>query len=117
QLAQNRLRSQLDVSFADLNVSKAKLLLIRSQNAVQAAFGELTRALGAQQTASYQLSDEPMPPSPAADVETLVRQALQTRPELAGIRLSRDAAYQFEAAERDLKHPTASFIGVAGYMP
>jgi outer membrane protein len=117
QLAQNRLRSQLDVSFADLNVSKARLLLIRSQNIVQAAFAELTRALGAQQTASYQLSDEPMPPSPVADVEALVRQALQSRPELAGIRLSRDAAYQFEAAERDLKHPTASFIGVAGYMP
>lgn len=117
QLAQNRLRSQLDVSFADVNVSKAKLLLIQSQNAVQAAFAELTRTLGDQQAASYELTDEAMPPSPAADVEALVRQALQTRPELAGIRLSRDAAYQFEAAERDLKHPTASFIGEVGYMP
>jgi outer membrane protein len=117
QLAQNKLRSQLDVSFADVNVSKAKLLLIQSQNAVQAAFAELTRALGAQQSATYQLTDEPMPPSPQADVEALVRQAVQSRPELAGLRLTRDAAYQFEAAERDLKRPTASFVGVAGYMP
>jgi len=117
QLAQNKLRSQLEVSFADVTVSQAKLLLLRSQNLVQAAFAELTRALGAQQTATYQLAEEPMPPSPQADVEGLVQQALQNRPELAGTRLTRDAAYRFEDAERDLKRPTASFVGVAGYMP
>jgi outer membrane protein len=116
-LAQNKLRSQLDVSFADVTVSQAKLLLIRAQNMVQAAFAELTRALGAQQAATYRLAEEPMPPSPQADAEGLVRQALQDRPELAGFRLTRDAAYRFEDAERDLKRPTASFIGVAGYMP
>jgi outer membrane protein len=117
QLAQNKLRSQLDVSFADVTVSKAKLLLLRSQNLVQAAFAELTRAMGAQQAATYQLAEEPMPPSPDTNVETLVQQAMQNRPELAGMRLNRDAARQFEDAERDLKRPTASFIGVAGYMP
>jgi outer membrane protein len=117
QLAQNKLRSQLDVSFADVTVSQAKLLLLRSQNLVQAAFADLTRALGAQQTATYQLAEEPMPPSPQTDVEGLVQQALQNRPELAGLRLTRDAAYRFEDAERDLKRPTASFVGVAGYMP
>ena len=117
QLAQNKLRSQLDVSFADVTVSQAKLLLLRSQNLVQAAFADLTRALGAQQTATYQLAEEPMPPSPQADAEGLVQQALQNRPEVAGLRLTRDAARQFEDAERDLKRPTATFVGVAGYMP
>src|SRR6202041_1470510 len=114
QLAQNKLRSQLEVSFADVTVSQAKLLLLRSQNLVQAAFAELTRALGAQQTATYQLAEEPIPPSPQADVEGLVQQALQNGPELAGLRLTRDAAYRFEDAERDLKRPTATFVGVAG---
>ncbi len=117
ELARNNLRSQLEVSFADVTVSQAQLLLIRSQNLVQAAFAELTRALGAQQTTTYQLVDEPTPPSPSASVEDLVVQALQNRPELAGVRLSRDAAYRFVEAERDLKRPTASFVGVAGYMP
>jgi outer membrane protein len=116
-LAQNKLRSQLDVSFADVTVSQAKLLLIRAQNLVQSAFAELTRALGAQQNATYELAEEPMPPAPQTTVEALVQQALQSRPELAGIRLTRDAARQFEDAERDLKRPTASFVGVAGYMP
>ena len=31
--------------------------------------------------------------------------------------MSRDAAYRFERAEKDLAYPTASFMGVAGYMP
>jgi outer membrane protein len=117
QLAQNKLRSQLDVSFANVTVSQARLLLIRAQNVLQSAFAALTRSLGAQQSATYQLAEEPMPPSLQPPVEDLVRQALQNRPELAGIRLSRDAAYKFEDAERDLKRPTASFVGVAGYMP
>jgi outer membrane protein len=72
QLAQNKLRSQLDVSFADVTVSKAKLLLLRSQNLVQAAFAELTRAMGAQQPATYQLAEEALPPSPDMNLEACV---------------------------------------------
>jgi outer membrane protein len=116
-LAKNKLRSQIDVSFADVTVSEARLLLIRAQNVVQAAFAELTRALGAQQAATYQLFEEPMPPNLPADAETLVVQALKDRPELAGLRLSGEAAHRFEQAERDLKRPTASFVGTAGYIP
>jgi outer membrane protein len=116
-LAQNKRRSQLDVSFANVTVSQAQLLLIRSRNVVQAAFADLTRALGGQQSVTYQLSEEPMPPDPQSTVEELVSQALQNRPELAGLRLTRDAARRFEEAERDLKRPTATFVGVAGYMP
>ena len=116
-LAENQLKSQLDVGFADVYLSQGKLLLLRAQNSVQAAFADLTRAMGEQHPATYTLSDEPMPPSPGADVEALVMQALQSRPELAGLRLTREAAYKFVAAERDLKLPTAQFIGMAGYMP
>ena len=44
-------------------------------------------------------------------------QALSGRPELASLQLSRDAAYRFERAEKDLSYPTASLVGVGGYMP
>jgi outer membrane protein len=37
-LAKNNLKSQLDVSFADVNVSEARLLLIRAQDSVQQTF-------------------------------------------------------------------------------
>ena len=44
-------------------------------------------------------------------------QATSSRPELASLQLSRDAAYRFERAEKDLSYPTASLVGVGGYMP
>ena len=65
-LAKNNLRSQLDVSFADVNVSEAKLLLLRAEDSVQEAYAELSRSLGSDQVIDYQLVDEPLPPSPPA---------------------------------------------------
>src|SRR5262249_21346931 len=63
-LAKNNLKSQLDVSFADVNVSEAKLLLLRAQDTVQSSVADLTRALGTDQPMNYQLIDEPLPSGP-----------------------------------------------------
>jgi outer membrane protein len=117
ELANNKLRSQVDVAFASVNLAQAKLLLIRSQDGVQQAFAELTRALGLDQHQTYKLNEEPMPPSPAADSADLVSQAFQQRPELAGLRLERDAAHRFERAERDLSYPTVNLLAVGGVTP
>jgi len=116
QLFNNKLKSQVDVAFADVELSRAKLLVLQTQDQVQQAFAELTRALGSQDAATYQLSEEPMPPSPPANAEDLVQQALKARPELASLQLNRDAAYKFERAEKDLSLPNASFLGVGGYI-
>ena len=116
-LFNNKLRSELDVSFVEVNLSQAKLLLLQAQDQVQKAFAELTRTLGSQQATTYQLADQPLPPSPAADVEDLVAQAIANRPELASLQMARDAASRFERAEKDLAYPTASLVGVGGYMP
>jgi len=115
-LYNNKLRSELDVSFVDVNLSEAKLLLLQAQDQVQKGFAELTRTLGSEQAVAYQLEDQPLPPSPPANAEDLVAQALKDRPELASLQMSRDAAYRFERAEKDLSNPTASLIGVGGYM-
>lgn len=117
ELAKNKLRSDLDVSFADVNVSEAKLLLLRAQNAVSGALAELGRSMGSDQPANYQLSDEPLPPAPPATADSVVTQAIDNRPELASLRASRESAYKFYNAERDLKRPTVSAIAVAGYTP
>ena len=93
------------------------MLLISAQNDVQGAYAEMTRALGADQPASYQPTEMPLPPSPPADVEMIVAEAIQNRPELASLRLSAEAATRFERAEKDLVYPTVSFIGVGGYIP
>jgi len=117
ELARNSLKSQLDVSFADVNVSEAKLLLLRALDSVQAVFAELGRAMGSDQPANYQLVDEPLPPGPPAAAAELVAQAMTNRPELAGLRLSRDAAYRFAQAEKDLSRPTVSAVAVGGFVP
>jgi outer membrane protein len=116
-LAQNKLRSDLDVSFVNVNLAQAQLLLISSQNEVQAAYAQLTRALGSEQPATYALSEMELPPSPPADVEMLVAEATRNRPELASLRLSLQAANRFEQAEKDLSYPSVNLIGVGGYMP
>ena len=54
------LRSELDVSFVDVNLAQAKLLLLQAQDEVQEAFAELTRSLGSREAAVYQLEDEPL---------------------------------------------------------
>ncbi|HTC35492.1 MAG TPA: TolC family protein [Bryobacteraceae bacterium] len=117
ELARNKLRSQVDVSFADVNVSQAKLLLLRAQDSVAGALAELGRAMGSDQPASYQLADEPLPPAPPATADSLIAQAIGNRPELAALRATHDAALRFTDAERDLSRPTVSAIATAGYIP
>jgi outer membrane protein len=117
ELAKNGLKSQLDASFAEVNVSQARLLLVRAHDAVQQAQAELGRAIGSDQPANYQLVDEPLPAGPPATADSLVAQALGNRPELAGLRFSRDAAYKFAEAEKDLSRPTVSAVAVAGFLP
>jgi len=117
ELARNNLRSQVDVAFADVNVSEAKLLVLRAQDGVTGALAELGRAMGSDQSANYTLSDEPLPTAPPATADSLVAQAIDNRPELASLRAAREAAYKFAAAEKDLKRPTVSGLAVAGYTP
>jgi len=117
ELARNSLKSQLDVSFAEVNVSQAKLLLLRAQDSVQQAFAELGRAMGSDQPVNYQLADEPLPSAPPATADQLVAEALGNRPELASLRFSRDASYKFAQAEKDLSRPTVSVLAVGGFLP
>ena len=117
ELARNQLKSQLDVSFADVTVSQAKLLLINAQQAVQQAFAELARSLGTDQVANYQLVDEPLPTGPPQTPDTLVTQAENSRPELAALRLAQQSAEKFYEAERDLSRPTVSAVAVGGAIP
>lgn len=117
QLAAAMLRSQLDVSFADVQVAQAKQLLLNAQEAVEAAQAELGAALGSNQPADYQLADEVLPPGPPDTVDSLLMQATMNRPELASLRLSYEAANRFAEAEKDLSHPTVTAVAVGGFLP
>ena len=116
-LAQSSLKSTLDVSFAEVAVSEADLALVRAENDVQAGRARLNAALGTSQTETFDLADEPLPPPLEPNPEAGVVRAVQQRPDLAAMRLSRDAAHRFARAEGDLSRPTVSLIGVAGALP
>ena len=117
-LAQNKLRSQLDVSFAGVSLAQAKLLLIRTQDTVQQSLAELSQALGVDEQQAYTLVDEPLPSSPPMPTPALlITQAYQERPELASLRLESESAYRFERAEKDLSYPTVTFEAVGGFIP
>lgn len=116
-LMNQQLRSRVDVSFAQVSLSEAKLLLIRSQNDLQQAHAQLTRAIGTQQSTVYALTEEALPPGPPPEPESLVAEAMRDRPEIRGLQFNHEAAASFEQAERDLSLPKVTFLGTAGYLP
>lgn len=116
-LAQSSLKSTLDVSFADVAASDAELALVRAENDVAASRARLAAALGEGQTEQFELTEESLPAPLDPNPEALVAQALKERPDLAALRLNRDAAHRFADAERSLSRPTITLMGVAGGLP
>jgi outer membrane protein len=116
-LATNKLRSDLDVSFAKVNVDDAKLLLSKAQNDVRAEFARLANLMGLREPTAYQLVEEPSPPMLLTNIPELVEQALQARPELLSLRNSREASLKSAQAEKALRYPTVSAVGSAGVIP
>lgn len=116
-LAQGNLRSGLDVSFARVNLSTARLLLVQAQNDTERAFAGLAAALGAESVPSRELTEEPVPIAPPADSAALVADAFRQRPELSAARLSADAASSFATAESGLKRPSVTVAGAFGMLP
>jgi outer membrane protein len=116
-LANSKLKSGLDVSFANVNLSEAKLLLVSAVNEAAAAMAELSDALGYPGRQQFQLADAPMPPDLTEDAAGLITEALRNRPEVAQFRAQQSAAESFARAERDLARPTLSALAGLGVVP
>lgn len=116
-LANSKLKSSLDVSFAKVNLSEAQLVLLKAQNDLKAAFAELALTLGYQDDQEFELVEEPLPPSLSTDLASLVEAALKSRSEISTLQLDREAALKFAQAEHSLNLPSISMVGSAGYTP
>ncbi|HEY3627479.1 MAG TPA: TolC family protein [Terracidiphilus sp.] len=118
-LAGSKLRSTLDLSLADVQVSQAKLLVLDSENALSSAMANLNAILGSEADTVYDLVDDvPANPQPApANPEDLVQLAFRSRPDLRALEDRSLAAREFGSAEHDLMRPTISALGVAGGTP
>jgi len=116
-LEQNKIKSGLDVSFANVDLGQAQLLLAQAQNDLDASNAQLAASLGYGAEGAFQLSEEPLPPAPSADFADLLQQAISNRPELIGMRFDAASAHAYATAERDLWFPTISAAGSAGLTP
>lgn len=118
-LTQARLKSDLDLSFANVNLAQAQLLLLDAQNGKESAFANLNELLGFERQATYLLIDETGKPldAPPADEQGLADMALRSRPDLAELDDHWQAAQRFARAESDLNRPTISALGAVGGTP
>src|ERR1019366_1969966 len=83
QMATNQLKSSLDLSFANVNLSQGKLLLLDTQNNASSTMAALDEVLGLDHLDNYELVDETSTlQQPPLDLNQLVQQSLEQRPDL-----------------------------------
>ena len=114
-LAANKLKSELDVSFARVALAEGTLLLQNSRNNLDSSRAALSAALGYRELQQFRLVDEaPATSEVATDLQNLIDDALRNRPELVSLADQRDAALRLAQAQHDAKFPTLSVGLVAG---
>jgi outer membrane protein len=117
-LAKSLLRSELDLSFAQVNLAQAKLLLLDAQNNEKAAQSVLAALLGYVTPWEFDVVDEPAATSaPPANLDDLIQQAFVYRPELQAINFQYQSAEKLKAAARDSFFPTIAGLGAVGGTP
>lgn len=118
EMTKNKLKSTLDLSFADVNLSQAKLLLLDAQNNADSTMAALDAVLGLDRQVTYDLADETTPlQPPAPSPDQLIQLGLQQRPDLQALHYNQQAAVKFSHAQRDQMFPTISAAGTAGSVP
>jgi outer membrane protein len=118
-LTKSKIKSDLDLSFANVQVSQANLLLLDAENNAQSAMAALNNVLGSEQDQQYTLVDETNgnPPPAPDNPEAMVNAAFAARPDLAALNDKYLAAREYSKAERDLWMPTFSAMGAVGGAP
>jgi outer membrane protein len=117
-LTDAKLKSDLDLSFARVDLARGKLLLLEARNNYQASLATLSAILGYPDQQDFQLLEEQAAiAAPASDVSPLIQQALQQRPEVLALQDEVQAAQKFRSAEHDLWRPTVSALGTVGEAP
>ena len=117
-LFNSKLKSELDFSFASVNLAQAKLLLLDAQNNENAAFATLSMVLGFPSLENFQLVAETSPlTAPPGNVDDLISQAFSSRPEILSLQFQYESAKKFQTAERDLLFPSIRAMGAIGDTP
>ncbi|MFZ0744531.1 MAG: TolC family protein [Terracidiphilus sp.] len=117
-MTRNKLKSTLDLSFADVNLSQSKLLLLDAQDNVESTMASLDSILGLDRQVIYDLVEVNQSlNAPPPDVDQLTQLALQQRPDLQSLNYSQQSAVKFSHAQRDQMLPSISAAGTVGSVP
>jgi outer membrane protein len=118
EMTRNKIKSALDLSFADVDLSQAQLFQLDAQDNVDAAMAALDAVLGSDHSVQYALVEgttQPQPPPPAPD--PLIQTALQQRPDLQSLSYDTQSAQKFARAQWDQLLPSISAAGTTGIVP
>ena len=114
----SKLRSELDFSFANVNLAQAKLLLLDAQNNANAAQAALSMVLGFPTLQNFELVEETTQlTAPPGNVDDLISTAFAMRPEILSLQFQYQSARKFQTAEHDLLFPTVRALGAVGDTP
>ena len=117
-LFKSKLKSGLDLSFANVNLAQAKLLLLDAQNNENAALAALSAVLGFSNLQNFQLAEDSTPITPPqSDVDDLIATAFAMRPEILALEFQSESAKKFHIAERDLLLPNIRALAAVGDTP
>ena len=118
QMTQNNLKSTLDLSFANVNLSQAKLLQLDAQNNAEATMATLDEVLGLDHEVTYQLEDDSTQKSaPPPDFPPLIQTALAQRPDLQSLSYGQQSAQKYARAQWDQLLPSINAAGTVGSVP
>jgi len=117
-LTDAKLKSDVDLAFAKVDLARARLLLLDAQDNYEASLSTLSAILGYPDRQDF-VPREPSVPAtpPAPDAAPLIQKALDLRPEVRSLRNEVQAAEKFGRAEHDLWWPTVSAMGAVGGAP
>jgi outer membrane protein len=117
-LAKSKLKSDLDLSFANVNLAQAKLLYLDALNNDKSAMASLSAILGYPTLENFELVNdtEPLTPPPA-DVDPLIADAFSKRPEILALEFESESAEKLHQADRDQMFPTISALAAYGDSP
>jgi outer membrane protein len=118
EMTRNKIKSTLDLSFADVDLSQAQLFQLDAQDNVDATMAALDAVLGSDHSVQYALVEgttQPQPPPPAPD--PLIQTALQQRPDLQSLSYDTQSAQRFARAQWDQLLPSISAAGTTGIVP
>src|SRR5580693_7923017 len=117
-LTKSKLRSDLDLSFANVSLAQAKLLYLDALNNDKASLAALSAILGYPTLETFELvNDTETLAPPPAEVEPLISEAFAKRPEILALEFQSESDEKLHRAAHDQMYPAISALAAFGDSP